>query len=196
MDQNKWIDLARAFLGKTDDKELIDISVLIKEKIKNNEWAFPLSIVHHIETMARIDERSRIELAKVMGEISCNYAILSYLYIDKMEFQNSLRKVHGFDLVDFSNQIVTQDFVRAAGLDGHNATIEGIKDEDLRKKFEIKLKEEMRTRNLFYELMQEPPDTEEITEWENDNEFYKQTLETIRQGIYQNKKEYRYIVRI
>lgn len=66
LDQNKWIDIARVFLGENDDKELQEVCSLIKEKIANNEWIFPLSIIHHFEMIARLDERSRTELAKVM----------------------------------------------------------------------------------------------------------------------------------
>jgi len=195
LDQNKWIDVARTLLGKNENEELKEVCNLIKEKVGSKEWVFPLSIIHHMETMARLDERSRTELARVMGEISQNYAILPYVSVDEMEFSNSIRKAHKQSLADFSKEVVTQDFVRAAGLDGNNPIISGITDQEKLERVMMKFKEEMRTRNLFYEFMQQQfIDKDEVAKTEQENNHYKQCLETIRTGIRENPNQFRYSI--
>jgi len=53
-----------------------------------------------METMSRMDDSSRMKLAKVMGKVSNNYSIAPYIYIDEIEFRNSIYKKHSIEPVD------------------------------------------------------------------------------------------------
>ncbi|GAB6181778.1 hypothetical protein JCM14036_30970 [Desulfotomaculum defluvii] len=192
LDQNKWIELAKAILNKPGSERFEDVKNKILEKVKNEEWVFPLSIIHHIETMSRLDTRSRIELAKVMGEISCNYSILPYIYIDKAEFQNSLRKVYDLEPVDFKNEVISKDFVKAVGLDGKSLIISGVDDPMMKEEMERFARRILDSHNMFYEFMQLTPIIELVTSLQRDNDFYVAEYEKMRSHYIKIPKEHRY----
>ncbi len=115
LDQNKWIQLARTVLGKPGMSQYEKVKDIILEKVAKDEWQIPLSIIHHLETMSRLEERSRTELARVMGEVSQNYSILPFMYIDKAEFRNSLRIAFDLSPIDFRNEVICKDFFVRVG---------------------------------------------------------------------------------
>lgn len=88
LDQNKWIDLAKAILNPTDNPNYVEVSNLVLEKIENGEWIFPLSTLHVWETGSRAEEESRKKLVSVMAKISNGYSIKSFLDVQKDELIN------------------------------------------------------------------------------------------------------------
>jgi hypothetical protein len=61
LDQNKWIELARATAGKATP-QLIQILDLLRESKRQGLNLFPLSLAHFIETNKRRDLKSRSRL--------------------------------------------------------------------------------------------------------------------------------------
>lgn len=94
LDQNKWIDLAKAIINPKHNTQYHEVSQLIQNKVESQEWLFPLSLVHFIETLRRSEPGSRRRLALVMSKISKQSAIKSYVDIEEIELFNLLAKVH------------------------------------------------------------------------------------------------------
>jgi len=181
-------------LNKPNSELYKDVKDKILKKVSDGEWIFPLSIIHHFETMSRMDDRSRQELSEVMGEISCNYSIIPFMYVDKAEFFNSLQNARGLATVDFKDQVIYKDFVRSVGLDGSNIKINGITDPKKIQQVKETIAEVMENRNMFLEFMKLPPDRQFVTQLSNDNDVYIKEYEKLRAHYMQTPKEYRYPV--
>lgn len=193
LDQNKWIQLAKTVLGKPDTSQYEDVKDLILEKVAKNDWQVPLSIIHHLETMSRLEDRSRTELAKVMGKVSPNYSVLPFMYIDKAEFRNSLRKVLNLSTIDFRDEVISKDFLRSCGLVGTNPIISGISDSQSAELFKKTVLSFMNSTNLFYEWMKMEPDIDFVTSLRADNTFFVSELEKFRDHFRTVPKKDRYV---
>ena len=88
LDQNKWIDLAKAIMKPEKYPKYVDVAKLIEEKAKREEWIFPLSVIHVFETVSREEKESRKRLVDVMVNISNGYSIKSFLDVQKIELMN------------------------------------------------------------------------------------------------------------
>src|SRR5713226_5709929 len=78
LDQNKWIDLARAFHGKDSEPRLNRALDFVRDASRQGSISVPLSAVHYMET-AKIGNRARrARLGVVMWELSCGYTLASY----------------------------------------------------------------------------------------------------------------------
>lgn len=93
LDQNKWIDLAKAIINPEKNPKYVEVSNLVLEKIKNGEWIFPLSTIHVFETGSRAEHESRKKLVSVMEKISNGYSIKSFLDVQKDELMNIFLKI-------------------------------------------------------------------------------------------------------
>jgi hypothetical protein len=68
LDQNKWIDLARARLGKNEAaRDVLDVA---KEAVRLGLASFPLSSTHYIETWNSRSARRRWNLASTMFNLA------------------------------------------------------------------------------------------------------------------------------
>ena len=196
LDQNKWIDIAKAVLNKPNSEMYTDVKDKILKKVSDGEWIFPLSIIHHFETMSRMDDRSRQELSKVMGEISCNYSILPFMYVDKEEFINSLQKAKGLSIVDFKNEVICKDFARAVGLDGKNIEISGVTNPQQLEMIKEAATKIMENSNMFFEFMKLQSDSQFVTQLSNDNDVYIKEYEKLRALYILKPKQHRYAIYI
>jgi len=70
LDQNKWIDLAKAIVKPEENQKYSKVANLVLKKIENQEWIFPLSTLHVFETNSREEKESRKRLVDVMAKIS------------------------------------------------------------------------------------------------------------------------------
>lgn len=66
LDQNKWIDLARAETGHSAGKPFVEALAVLKEAVDQGRARFPLSAAHYYETGKQKDRRKRMELATTM----------------------------------------------------------------------------------------------------------------------------------
>lgn len=68
LDQNKWIDLARAIAGKAS--QFRDVVDLATEGVRLGILSFPLSAIHYMETWNHRKAKRRLELAAMMLRLS------------------------------------------------------------------------------------------------------------------------------
>ncbi|OJE31669.1 hypothetical protein BAQ47_03200 [Bacillus tropicus] len=189
LDQNHWINLAKAFLGKNDAyKEVVEKVI---EKSESGEWIFPLSIIHIMETESRFDDRSRIELSKFMSKISRNYSIVPSIYTDKFELRNSIAAAHGMPIVNMREEVIKKDFLRVVGLDGANFKINGnIKPEE-KEKLQQFLVKKLETEPILEKLMSIPQDKKRIEQTIQDMTTPIEEYEKLRSELMKVPKEHR-----
>jgi hypothetical protein len=95
LDQNKWIDLARAYHNRPDGKQFKSVLQKVTKAVESKRANFPLSAFHIAETQKRSDISSRKRLSKVMATISQGWAISLSEIISNTEIQLSGAKIFG-----------------------------------------------------------------------------------------------------
>ena len=96
LDQNKWIDLARAHHNRSNGNQYKSILQKVMEAIESKKAIFPLSAVHLAETQKNSNTLRRKRLAKVMATISQSWSILLDEIIMTTGIQISAAKLFGF----------------------------------------------------------------------------------------------------
>jgi len=89
LDQNKWIELARAVSGKATP-ELIQVLDILRESKRLGLSVFPLSLAHFIETNKRRDLQSRSRLGSLMWEVSDNWTLAAPTAIQRWQLDRAL----------------------------------------------------------------------------------------------------------
>lgn len=113
LDQNKWIELAKGI--KSNDSQYIELYNIIMKNVENGVWAFPLSLIHIIETMKRKDKTSREEILNLMFLVSKEYAICNYATADEIEF-NCWVNNKSIDCSILKNEMIACDWEIIFGL--------------------------------------------------------------------------------
>lgn len=93
LDQNKWIDLAKAIVKPEENPKYKEVANLVIEKAEQGKWIFPISAIHVLETTSRAQPESRKRLTDVMVKISNGYSIKSFLDVQKDELMNAFLKI-------------------------------------------------------------------------------------------------------
>lgn len=70
LDQNKWLDLARAATGHRLGARFVDALAAARAATATGTASFPIDIYRYLETGKRGDDRSRIDVADLMFELS------------------------------------------------------------------------------------------------------------------------------
>lgn len=70
LDQMHWIQLSRAYHGRSTDPTLRAVLDFVLAARDTGQARFPLSMAHYVETAKRGDVASRVRLAKVQRELS------------------------------------------------------------------------------------------------------------------------------
>jgi hypothetical protein len=96
LDQNKWVDLARAETGHPDGEPFVETMAILKKAVDDGRARFPLSAAHYYETSNRRDRRKRVELATTMARLAGTLRIAPPHTIVTWEIQRALVEV--FDL--------------------------------------------------------------------------------------------------
>ena len=139
LDQNKWIDLARANYDKPGGEEFKEILRILSDKVDKEEIILPMSIVHFIETARSVNIERRERLASFMVSLSKGYGILPFNAIRETEVQQAVVKKLGLDA-----NLNIKDLVIGKGIDfalGGEYKIEGIPD-NLKKEVLSKINQE------------------------------------------------------
>lgn len=97
LDQNKWIDLARARTGHPKGQPFVDTYHRLCALQKAGKASFPLSGAHYFETHTQGDESRRRDLATTMVELSNFDAIAPPQAIVPWEIECALIDVFGLD---------------------------------------------------------------------------------------------------
>jgi hypothetical protein len=75
LDENKWIDLARAVSGHPQGEKFQTVAMMVAAAVSRAEASFRLSAGHMFETWKPKSGRRRHEVATTMPTISKNHAI-------------------------------------------------------------------------------------------------------------------------
>jgi hypothetical protein len=96
LDQNKWIDLARAETGHPRGAAFVDTLAVLKQAADDGRARFPLSSAHYYETGKQRDRKKRVELATTMVRVAGQLRIAPPHAIVPWEIHRALVTV--FDL--------------------------------------------------------------------------------------------------
>jgi hypothetical protein len=77
LDQWVWVKLARAALGRLDDRDVLDALEVARFAVANGLADFPLSAVHYMELTSGANPRQRRDLATVILELSHGHTMVS-----------------------------------------------------------------------------------------------------------------------
>ena len=125
LDQNKWIELAKAIIKPEENKKYADVADLISNKVERGDWIFPISSMHVFETTLRANANSREKLVDVMVKISNGYAIKSFLDIQGNELSNTFFKIISPEKVSPIEAVLKNPLI-AIGAEKFNIDIENI----------------------------------------------------------------------
>jgi hypothetical protein len=95
LDENKWIDLARAVSGHPQGEKFKTVATMVAAAVSRSEASFPLSAGHIFETWKQKSGRRRREVATTMLTISKNHAIAPYWELVPGEIDRALRRRFG-----------------------------------------------------------------------------------------------------
>ncbi len=70
LDQNKWVDLARAETGHRLGDRYSDLLAIARRGVATRLVSFPLSMVHYMETLGTRSGRRRQDVGGIMAELS------------------------------------------------------------------------------------------------------------------------------
>lgn len=92
LDQNKWIDLAKAASGRPDGSPYSEILKKAQQGVRDGRVCFPLSSVHMIETAKSPRQDQRTLLANLMTELSQGVVLraepqLINVYLDRASLE-------------------------------------------------------------------------------------------------------------
>jgi hypothetical protein len=95
LDENKWIDLARAVHGHPLGERYKTAAMMIAVAVDRGEASFPLSAGHMFETWKQKRGRRRHDVATTMLTISRNHAIAPHWELVPGEIDRALRRRFG-----------------------------------------------------------------------------------------------------
>jgi hypothetical protein len=90
LDQNKWIDLAKAQAGRKEKAHLVEVLHAAQAAVRAGDASFPLSAQHYCETLHRGNRESREHLARTMLGLSQGDAIASAQVVVPYEIEVAL----------------------------------------------------------------------------------------------------------
>jgi hypothetical protein len=95
LDQNKWIDLARAATGHRAGERFQDALEMSRAAVQCGAASFPLDMYRYWETGKRGDDRSRNAVADVMWELSQQHTMTVPFGVLDHEIDLALRRRYG-----------------------------------------------------------------------------------------------------
>ena len=95
LDQNKWVDLARAATGHPRGAEFVEALTMARAAVSAGQVSFPLDMYRYWETAKRGDDRSRNDVAGLMLELSRHHAMATPFGILDMEIDQALQRRFG-----------------------------------------------------------------------------------------------------
>jgi hypothetical protein len=93
LDQNKWIDLARAYYGKQEGEPIREALAAVQAAVDSGKLVVPFSLVNVIETTASKDQTRRNRLAEFLVLLSHGNAVLPFTVTIGWEMTNALRSL-------------------------------------------------------------------------------------------------------
>lgn len=191
LDQNKWIDIARAFYGRPDGKQFENILKKISEKVEAKEIILPLSALHFLETAKPEDKGRRERLAKFIFKLSNGFGLLPFYSLRKLEIINAIYKKLGepkkiINLYDFAvdKKGLFYSFGSQLAIKSSNDLIKESLDEFINdEETIIRLMGEFLNRDLFKEMKKEDIEMLEFFEKERAKIAGKYDKETVKKIV-------------
>jgi hypothetical protein len=94
LDQNKWIDLARAHYGRKDGAAFVDALAALREAIANGRLMVPIMSSNLLEVSEPNDEDRRRRLAQFMVDTSGNHSFLKPDPVARLQIQRAIRTMY------------------------------------------------------------------------------------------------------
>lgn len=193
LDQNKWIDIAKAILKPDENPKYVDVALKILEKANDNEWIFPISMIHFLETLSRADIASRERLADTMALIAKNNSIKSFIDVETDEFTNLFASVHDLTkLVDI--KAVEKNLFPAIGAKSVGVSFHRNLSADVKESINEFLCNLHNDEKLFSKFMVNFDDDELISEIHKDDQESVNDWNKMRLNLLSKPKEHRYKV--
>jgi hypothetical protein len=98
LDQNKWIDLARAAAGRPVDQEHTKVLGLLQDAVAAGRLTCPLSVIHCVETWRISNTRRRADLARIMVALSQRVAVSPISKLIRAEAEGALHALGAFSV--------------------------------------------------------------------------------------------------
>jgi hypothetical protein len=118
LDQNKWIDLARAHYGKPGGDPFKDALLATRTAVESGKLIVPFSIVNAVEAMIPRDAGRRERLARFMIALSGNRTTLPEEAACRREIREAVGRLFGRgSRTAVRPLVVQQGFTHALGLD-------------------------------------------------------------------------------
>jgi hypothetical protein len=95
LDQNKWLDLARAATGHRLGARFVDALAAARAATATGTASFPIDIYRYLETGKRGDDRSRIDVADLMFELSQQHTMARSNALLPTEIDQALKRRFG-----------------------------------------------------------------------------------------------------
>lgn len=95
LDQNKWIDLARAATGHPGGARYTEALDAARAAVAAGRASFPLDMIRYVETGKRSNDRSRNDVANVMIELSNRHSMAPGRYVLPAELDRALKARYG-----------------------------------------------------------------------------------------------------
>ncbi|KZE42048.1 hypothetical protein [Microbacterium sp. T32] len=95
LDQNKWIDLARAATGHPAGDRYTEALDAARTAVAAGTASFPLDMIRYVETGKRSNDRSRNDVANVMIELSNRHTMAPGRYVLPAELDRALKARYG-----------------------------------------------------------------------------------------------------
>lgn len=93
LDQNKWIDLARAATGHPDGTQFHDALAMSRTAVQAGDVSFPLDIYRYWETSKRGNADSRLRVVEVMRELSRGHTLAPPFGLLDQELDTALSRL-------------------------------------------------------------------------------------------------------
>jgi hypothetical protein len=118
LDQNHWINLAKAAVGREAGRPYRDALEVLREARRSGRAIFPLSLTHLMETMT-IPRKRRVDVATVMEQFSGFTTILARNAIMRLELEAVVDAVAGRRTAEYRDiSLVAHGVAHAYGIRG------------------------------------------------------------------------------
>src|ERR1700684_342474 len=95
LDENKWIDLARAVSGHPEGEKFKTAAMMIAASVGRGEASYPVSAGHILETWKQKSGRRRRKVGATMLTISKNHSLAPHWELIPGEIDRALRRRFG-----------------------------------------------------------------------------------------------------
>jgi len=95
LDQNKWVDLARAATGHRHGARFVDALAAARDAAVSGAASFPIDIYRYVETGKRGDDRSRFDVADLMFDLSRQHTMARPQALLPAEIDQALNRRFG-----------------------------------------------------------------------------------------------------